>query len=102
MEHKPAADITWVPAGDEHFSVGMDLSALVKNAASHGEYDGEEKLKKASINNVAYAFQNIHNAKRLESGQSTSNIGISIEAKLAKALDKAHKTDDTINNKVQD
>ena len=62
----------------------------------------EDKRQKASLNNVAYAMTQVSQLRRLESGQSTSNIGISIEAKLAKALDKAHKTEDTINNKVQD
>jgi hypothetical protein len=32
------------------------------------------KLKKASVNNLAYAFSQFYNAERLELGQSTSNI----------------------------
>lgn len=33
-----------------------------------------EKLKKASLNNVAYAFSQVFNANRLERGESTSNV----------------------------
>lgn len=36
----------------------------------------EDLLKAASLNNVAYAFQQIHNAGRLERGASTQNISI--------------------------
>jgi len=35
-----------------------------------------EKLKKASVNNLAYAFTQIHNARRLESGLSTENVDV--------------------------
>lgn len=35
-----------------------------------------EKMEKASLNNVAYAFQQIHNAGRLERGESTSNLSV--------------------------
>lgn len=38
------------------------------------ELNDGEKLAKASINQVAYAFQQVHTAGRLESGQSTANI----------------------------
>jgi hypothetical protein len=34
----------------------------------------KDKAEKASLNNVAYAYTAIHNAGRLESGLSTSNI----------------------------
>jgi hypothetical protein len=69
---------------------GMELNLLDK-------LNDEDKLKKASLNNVAFAYTQIHNAKRLASGESTSNIGIKVEAKLARALDKSKLTDDTIN-----
>lgn len=36
----------------------------------------EETIEKASLNNRAYAFQQLHNARRLEAGQSNQNIGI--------------------------
>ena len=36
----------------------------------------EEAIEKASLNNRAYAFQQLHNARRLESGQSTQNLSI--------------------------
>jgi len=32
----------------------------------------QDKIDKASLNNVAYAFQQVYNARRLESGQATS------------------------------
>lgn len=35
-----------------------------------------DKIQKASLNNVAYAFKQIHEARRLESGQSTNNISV--------------------------
>lgn len=38
------------------------------------EMSNPEKLAKASINNLAYAFQQINNANRLEQGQSTANV----------------------------
>ena len=34
----------------------------------------DDRLKKASVNNLAYAFQSMYNAQRLERGESTSNI----------------------------
>lgn len=48
------------------------------------------KRQKASLNNAAYAFSAIFNARRLESGQSTENIAIdaalqSIHSSLFKA-----------------
>lgn len=36
----------------------------------------EETIKGASLNNAAYAFQNLFNANRLERGKSTANIDI--------------------------
>lgn len=49
-----------------------------------------DKLKKASINNLAYAFQNIYNANRLEQGKSTENIDfkalISMEQEIRSRL----------------
>jgi predicted DNA-binding protein YlxM (UPF0122 family) len=34
----------------------------------------EDKISKASLNNVAYAFTQMHQAGRLERGQSTANV----------------------------
>ena len=34
----------------------------------------EEKLAKASVNNLAYAYAQLHTARRLEQGASTSNV----------------------------
>jgi hypothetical protein len=36
----------------------------------------EDTIEKASLNNRAYAFQQLHNARRLESGKSNLNIGL--------------------------
>jgi hypothetical protein len=35
-------------------------------------------IQKASLNNIAYAFSQFHNAERLETGQTTGNIGVGI------------------------
>jgi len=40
------------------------------------ELANSDKLEKASLNNVAYAFGQIHMARRLEEGKSTSNLSI--------------------------
>ncbi len=50
-----------------------------------------DKLAKASLNNVAYAFQQIHTARRLEEGKSTENKSI-ITAMLDSAHDKLYST----------
>jgi transcriptional regulator with XRE-family HTH domain len=44
-----------------------------------------DKLAKASLNNVAYAFQQIHTARRLEEGKATENVSV-----LTRLLDSAH------------
>ena len=36
-----------------------------------------ERVKKATLGNVAYAFNQIHTARRLESGESTANLSLS-------------------------
>lgn len=38
----------------------------------------KQALKNASVNNAAYAFSTVHNARRLEEGLSTGNIAINI------------------------
>ncbi|NIT59309.1 MAG: hypothetical protein GWN00_24725, partial [Aliifodinibius sp.] len=38
-----------------------------------------DRRKKASLNNVAYAFQQIHVARRLEEGLSTGNLAVNVE-----------------------
>ena len=40
------------------------------------ELANSDKLEKASLNNVAYAFGQIHMARRLEEGKSTSNLSV--------------------------
>ncbi len=44
-----------------------------------------DKLAKASLNNAAYAFSQIHTARRLEEGKSTENKSI-----ISAMLDSAH------------
>lgn len=36
------------------------------------------KLEKASLNNIAYAFQQVYSANRLEQGKATENIGVAM------------------------
>ncbi len=57
-----------------HLLTAVELTLL-------SELANPEKLKAASLNNLAYSFQNIHNANRLEAGKSTTNAAcvISIE-----------------------
>lgn len=47
----------------------------------------EETIAKASLNNRAYAFQQLHTARRLETGQSTQNMSI-----LSKLIETAETT----------
>lgn len=44
-----------------------------------------DRLAKASLNNVAYSFQQVHTARRLEEGKSTENKSI-----ISAMLDGAH------------
>lgn len=42
-----------------------------------------ERRKKASLNNTAYAYTQVHQARRLEAGQSTSNVGLLAAIRMA-------------------
>lgn len=53
-----------------------------------GDLMDKEKRQKASLNNVAYAFQQIFNARRLTEGQSTENIGLVAAILDADRLDR--------------
>lgn len=49
-----------------------------------------DKVKKASLNNIAYALQNVSNINRLEQGKSTSNVNIhSLVDHVSKEIDRA-------------
>ncbi len=48
-------------------------------------------LKGAKVNQLAYAFSQIHSARRLEQGLSTGNLSINIEKLYAEALKKTQK-----------
>jgi DNA-directed RNA polymerase specialized sigma24 family protein len=56
-----------------------------------------DKRKKASLNNVAYAFQQIHVARRLEQGLSTGNLAVNVEKSLTTAHEKAQKMRDKLS-----
>jgi len=51
----------------------------------------KERIQKASLNNVAYAFNQVHSARRLEQGLSTDNLAVNIESTLSDAITKAKK-----------
>lgn len=51
----------------------------------------DETLQKASLNNRAYAFQQVFNARRLETGQSTQNHAV-LAKLMAGALQSAGRS----------
>lgn len=52
-----------------------------------------DALSKASLNNRAYAFKQIHEARRLETGQSTSNQALSLLSQIViRAEERLTKT----------
>lgn len=57
-----------------HDARGSLLSAVEERLI--GSLVDEEALSKSSLNNRAYAFTQIFNARRLEQGQSTTNLSI--------------------------
>ena len=61
------------------------LEMKIIGAMAHGP-----TLKKATLNNLAYAAQNINNMSRLERGQSTANV----HTLLSNAADLADKKDE--------
>ena len=69
-----------------------------------GDLLDTDKRTKASLNNTAYAFQQIHNARRIESGLSTENISIiakldGIEKHIADQSIALQTLDIEINNR---
>lgn len=69
------------PDADQAYS---DNRADVLNAVERemiSQMLDSEKLKKASVNNIAYAFQQITNARRLEQGLSTQNIAQNVKVR---------------------
>ena len=60
-----------------------------------------EKRKKASLNNTAYAFQQIHMARRLEQGLSTGNLAVNVEKTLQTAHEKAQKQRDKLRDTAE-
>ena len=48
--------------------------------------NAKTKVQKASLNNVAYAFSQIHTARRLEEDKSTSNQSVKVH-NVTKASD---------------
>ena len=57
----------------------------------------EEKLQKASVNNLAYAAQSLDNMIRLQRGETTSNIGF---ADYSKALEQVIKDRDKLEREL--
>jgi len=58
----------------------------------------KKKIKDASLNNLAYAFQQLFNARRLEEGLSTGNLAVNVERKLQEAHEKASEMRDKIRS----
>lgn len=64
----------------------------------------QQKGEKASLNNVAYALKVVHEARRLETGQSTSNMSVlasivtKAESSIVQAIDNVDKP---VNSTVQ-
>lgn len=64
-----------------------------------------DKIAKASLNNVAYAFQQIHTARRLEEGKATEQVSV-----LTRMLTDAHdglyrrekQTQDSESNEIKE
>jgi predicted DNA-binding protein YlxM (UPF0122 family) len=73
------------------------LAGIQSNIAS---YLTPDKLKDASVNNLAYAMQQLNNMERLERGQSTSNQGVMIDItdRLAIALKRGKAVDKGVDN----
>lgn len=61
---------------------GMQLKIL--------KHVSEERLQKASVNNLAYAYMQFNQAERLERGQATALIGhgFLLSAPLQEAVDR--------------
>ena len=79
-------DLIADPERLKHYEeVRPQLFGAVEERLMASLVDGE-KIEKASLNNVAYAFKQIHEARRLETGQSTNNISV-----LGKLLLKAEE-----------
>ena len=53
----------------------------------------KDKRKKASLNNTAYAMGQVSNLRRLESNQPGQILGIGVEVRLTKALERAGNND---------
>ena len=64
----------------------------------------KDKREKASLNNVAYTFTQLHQARRLESGQSTQNLALH---QIVEAMERERKkepkelTEETAENERQ-
>lgn len=90
----------WFKAVDNLIKHPDELSIYKNNRAdflSSMEYElltdlmDSQRRKKASLNNVAYAFQQIHVARRLEEGLSTGNLAVNVGKSLTSAHEKAKK-----------
>lgn len=62
-------------------------------------------VEKASLNNRAYAFQQVHNARRLEEGKSTGNVSYAVlvteEARLLAQVREMKRISETSTSQLQ-
>ena len=63
---------------------GLEIEVL-------SELSKPDKLQKASANNLAYVLTSIHNARRLEAGESTENVGLAVIVARVEANLKAER-----------
>lgn len=63
------------------------------------ELASPEKLEKASLNNTAYAFAQVHTARRLEEGKATENIAY---ASLSLSLEEIQKRKEALRESLLD
>jgi hypothetical protein len=104
LSYQEIADALDVPKSSIHRAL-TDLVTLLPNAEQQRAYEearpdiltaveermiaslvDEEAIAKASLNNRAYAFKQIHEARRLEQNKSTENVSI-----IEKLLDRSHE-----------
>ena len=58
----------------------------------------DEVVEKASLNNIAYAFQQIFNSGRLERGESTENVNVQ---QMIASIEDLRKQEDEIIKTIQ-
>lgn len=77
--HRALVDLCSLLDQPERLDTYQDARGALLSAVEErliGSLVDSEALSKASLNNRAYAFTQIFNARRLETGQSTNNVSI--------------------------